>query len=268
VRRILHVVGISFLSIFSIQTIISIVDWLGRWDWLKGFMDTHPRFAVYMHTPFSYFVLMGLGLAPLWAEKVLKVPRLIAKLTNCRMVPDLTTTPVGLIFDSQSKKPGWDREKVNWEWFPEIRVVNNSDIPTTIERVEIRAWIKRGWWSGKENVAITQKQEVDDYEIDLSIDDNFKSLHYTGNRFQTMDNLTDRIRNVHLTRGIGYKGWLRFHVEQVSQADIPLLELQAFLIDSLDNKHEVQYKKKEEKEWDRNFHINLKTRAARSFKTS
>jgi hypothetical protein len=264
VRRTLHIVTVSFLSIFSIQTVISIVDWVGRWDWLQGFMNTHPRFAAYLHTPFSYLALLALGLSPLWAEKVLKKPRLIAKLSNSRIVPDLTTTPVMLMFDTQSQKPGWEKEKINWEWFPEIKVVNDSDIPTTIERVEVQAWSKRNWWSRKEEVAITQKQEVNEYEIDLSIDDNFKSLRYAGNRFRSIDNLSDKIKNVHLTRGIGYRGWLRFHVEQVSQADISCLKLQAFLIDSLDGRHKVNCKKKHEKMWDRNFHINLKSRATRS----
>jgi hypothetical protein len=261
-RRTLHLLTVGFLSVFSIQTIVSIIDWLGRWDWLETFMANHPRLAAYLHTPVSYLALLALGLGPLWAERLLKQPRLIAKLSNSRFVPDLTTTPMRLFLESQSKRPGWDKEKLNWEWFPEISVVNDSDNPTTIERVEVQAWTKRNWWSRKEKVAITQKQ-VDEYEIDLSIDENFKPLSCKGNHFRSIESLSDRINGIPLTRGIGFRGWLRFHVDQVSQADISRLKLETFLIDSLDGRHRVQHKKSDENRWDKNFHINLKTRATR-----
>jgi hypothetical protein len=124
--------------------------------------------------------------------------------------------------------------------------------------------MERHWCLAKEKVKVGQKQNMEQYEIDLSIDDNFKPLRCTGDPFRSLESLTNKIKNVPLTRGIGYRGWLRFYIEQVSQEDISRLKLELRLVDSLDGRHTIRYKKRDEQQWDRNFHIGLRTRTSSS----
>ena len=59
----------------------------------------------------------------------------MARYTNSRIIPNLHTTTVQTVFDSEQKKPGWDKHEIDWYWFIEVRLGNESDTPITVEDV-------------------------------------------------------------------------------------------------------------------------------------
>jgi len=256
VRRILQLVGIFFWSLLSLDIVVGILDWLGRWDWLVSFIGAHPRLASFVRTPFAYLGLLILGFLFLASERFLKQPRLLVRLLNSRTNPDLHTTPVAAVFESQAKTRGWDERKLDWDCFLETQVTNDSDTPTTITRLEARARVKRNWWKSEE-VKITHSEDFDGFVIDRGIDVNLKGVKYSGERYIQIPSLMEKIRNLPLTRGIGHGGWLRFRLPQVSQKDINEgnLRIDFWLVDALGGKHKLEHEKKSEQHWDKNFYI-------------
>ena len=78
-RQALRLLGFGFLSLFSLETVVSILDWLGRWDWLTAFLASHPHAAAFVHTPFAYLGFLIVGFLLLWAERKLKLPRIVGR---------------------------------------------------------------------------------------------------------------------------------------------------------------------------------------------
>jgi hypothetical protein len=146
-RQPFRTLGIIFWSLLSINIVIDILDWLGRWDWLVAFINAHPRLASFVRTPIAYLVLFILGFLFLIGERRLKQPELFCRLVNMRTIPDLQTTPMAAVFESEHKTPGWDERKIDWYSFCEVQVTNDSDTPTTISGLEVRARIKRHWFN-------------------------------------------------------------------------------------------------------------------------
>lgn len=255
-RQALRFLGIFFWSLLSLDIVVGILDWLGRWDWLVSFIGAHPRVASIVRTPFAYLGLLILGFLFLASEKFLKQPTLLVRLLNSRTVPDLHTTPVAAVFESQAKTPGWDERKLDWVCFLETQVTNDSDNPTTVTRLEARARVNPKWWKSEE-IKITHLEDFSGFVMDRGMDVNLKGVAYSGDRYVQLPSLMEKIRNVALTRGIGHSGWLRFRLPQVSQKDINegKVRIDFCLVDALGGKHKLDHKKKSEQQWDKNFYI-------------
>src|SRR5271170_5191787 len=146
-RRGLRIFGYLLLSLLSADTLIAIIDWLGRWDWLRGTMLGHPHFAAFVKTPFPNLILLILGFSFLWAERRLREPKLIARYTNSRWMPDLHSATMQMLFDSSGATPGWDEHRFDWDWFIEVQMVNDSDTPATVDGIGVSIDFKPKWWS-------------------------------------------------------------------------------------------------------------------------
>ena len=105
-RGALRVSWYSCLGLLSFSSAIWIIDWLGRWDWLKAFMLANPQVARFFHTPFPYLLLMVIGLTSLGAEKRMKEPHIVARYTNLRAIPDTHSATMQMLFDTEEKKTG------------------------------------------------------------------------------------------------------------------------------------------------------------------
>ena len=72
------------------------------------------------------------------------------------------------------------------------------------------------------------------------------------------------IKNKPLHQEIGYRGWLHLKVHQVNQRemDSQKIRIDLWLIDAMQRKHELRFRKKDERDWDKNFYIGpaVKTR--------
>lgn len=254
-RQFLRLLGYSLLSIFTVDMIIAGIDYAGRWQWLTTVIDTHPHIAVVVRTRFALLPLLVIGLLVLYAERKLKQPRLVARLINSRFVPDIHTTTIGDVFDTQEKKAGWDEKKLNWRWLAEVQVANDADTPATIEGIETRAWIRRRLWQRNVKVSAKHDPNTDDYRMDFGHDEQGGDRPFQGTQYRKVDNLIEKTRNVPLTRGIGYRGWLRIDISQVSQRDAKDLKVDIWLVDALQNRHKVHFSRREQKQWDRGFYM-------------
>ncbi len=255
-RKTLRSLGIIFWSVLSIDIVIGILDWLGRWDWLAAFINAHPRLASFVRTPIAYLGLLILGFIFLIGEHRLKQPKLLFRLMNSRTIPDLHTTPMAAVVESEHKTPGWDERKIDWYSFFEVQVTNDSDTPTTISGLEASARIKRDWLKTKP-IEIRHFEDFDGFLMDVGMDVNLKGVRHTGERHRNIPSLLAKIKEVPLTRGIGHRGWLRFRLSQVSQKDMNggHLRIDVRLIDSLGGKHKLESDKKDEQRWDKGFYI-------------
>jgi hypothetical protein len=253
--RTFRIVGFAFLSLFTAETAIAILDWLARIDWLKEFMLAHPNIAGLIRTPFSYVALLILGFGFLRAEQWLGRPRILAKFVNGRMFPDGQTTTMQMLFDQEMKVPGYNQMGIDRHWFIEVQLANESETPTTIVKVKVR--VRAGRWWNRKSYTAEQHAEMGDFLITYRFDGtgNQINIQRPNGYYEPVPNLLELIHNVALTRGIGHRGWLRFRVPKVTNDDVKTLGMDIWLVDALDGKHKVIFKKKEQKEWDNNFFI-------------
>jgi hypothetical protein len=256
-RKTLRVIGYICLSLFSVDFIISVIDWLARWDWMEAFVGTHPRIGAFLRTPFSSMTMAVFGFVALWAERHLKAPNLIARYANFRAIPDLHTTTMRVFFDTQNQVPGWDKVRIDWDWFVEVQFANASETPCTIDGLKVE--ISLGTWKDKQIFRSEYVEDLDDFDIDMSLDrqGNGHGQRYVGERYRSIPRLMGEIRNKPLLQEIGYRGWLHFKVHQVNQREMDSgkIRIDLWLIDAMQRKHELRFTKKDERNWDKNFYI-------------
>ncbi len=70
-----------------------------------------------------------------------------------------------------------------------------------------------------------------------------------------------KIEGVALEQEIGYRGWLHFKVFKVSQSEMDShkIRINIWIVDANQRKHKLHFKKKDEKNWNTDFYIGLKT---------
>ena len=256
-RQTLRFVGIVFWSLLSLDILIGVLDWLGRWDWLVSFIGAHPSVGAIVRTPFVYLGLLILGFLLLASDKFLKQPRLLVRLLNSRTTPDLHTTTLAAVFDSEAQTPGWDEQKLDWDCFLETQITNDTDNPTTVTGLEVRGLVKRNWWKKGQKIAMTHSEDFGGFMIDKGLDVKLNGIPFNGERYIPIPNLMEKIRNLPLTRGIGHNGWLRFRLPQVSQKDVNEgnVRIDFRFVDALGGKHKVEHKRNSEQQWDKKFLI-------------
>jgi hypothetical protein len=205
---------------------------------LKETVSSHWLLVLLIRNPLSYLALLVLVFLTLWGERKLKQSDIVALYTNRFLYHDLLTTPWGAGEDQINKAPGWDMRPLNWHIFVEVRLANDSDTPATLEDADITIISGHKFWFKKRHEGIHIK--------DLS-----KCWKHPGHGELT--SLMDATRNVPLTKGIGHRGWLRFHLKNCSIRETNSLRYEVALIDALQGRHLVDMKKGSEKDWDKTF---------------
>jgi hypothetical protein len=157
------------------------------------------------------------------------------------------------VFETEEKRPGWDERKLDWFWFTEVQLANDSDTATTIEDVEVR--VRTGKMFCRKEATATYVQDISNYKIERRGDND----RHGWQRYQEVPSLMGKIRGQPLMRGIGYRGWVCCDIRQVDQKSInnnPLLDI--WLVDALHGKHKVQFRGKSDLQWDQSEYEILK----------
>lgn len=256
-RQTLRVIGYACLSLFSIEFVIGVIDWFARWEWMEAFMTAHPHVAAFVKSPFSSMTLVVFGLTALWAERRLKQPNLMARYANFRAIPDLHTTSMKVMSDTQNKVPGWDEARFDWDWFVEVQFANASETPCTIDGLKFE--ISLGSGKDKHIFRAEYLEHLDDFDMDMGLNGKGEphGVRYVGERYRPIPSLMDAIRNRPLHQEIGYRGWLHFKLHQANQREMgsQKIRIDIWLIDAMQRQHELHFRKKDQKEWDNNFYI-------------
>jgi hypothetical protein len=173
-----------------------------------------------------------------------------AQFTNARVFPDIRKATMIDVLESEKKAPGWEKRAIGWEWFMEVHVVNGSR-PITIEDIKVEVKLD------SEILPSHMLDDLDDYLIDTAMDENANYHSFSGGqRYRPVDSLKGKLYAVPLAEGVGYRGWV--HVDlgmMVGQGDIGRAHLDMWLIDAFGTKHEVDFSKDDEKNWDKSFLI-------------
>jgi hypothetical protein len=235
----------------SFESIVRIVDYLGRWDWLEGAMVVHPIMASIVRGPTFPLLCLGVAILMVYGERYLKLPSVMARYTNSRINPNLATTPMQIVVDTETKKPGWDKQDIDWYWLIEVRLANESETPITVEDIEGKVRVGGNKWL-RWLFPITRKYLPVKHVRDVT---KFSTTPHEGHPgYEPLSGLLQNIKGVPLTKGIGHRGWLCFalRANQQEMHDKPSLDV--WLIDALYGRHRLIYKK-DDKAWDMSFDI-------------
>lgn len=223
-RRPLRILRVVLLYAFSIDLIIALVDYFALWQSLSQFLQSNKLAGMAVRNPLVWaFLLIVILLVPK-LEGSIKDSDIVAIYTNRLVCHDLLTTSWGAGMDQMNKTPGWDMRPLNWHIFVEVQLANDSETPGTLEDAEIKVMSGPRFWFKKHHAATHVK--------DLS-----KCWKRPGRVPLTA--LMDATRNVPLTKGIGHRGWLRFHLNDCSIRDGQTLRYEITLIDALQGRHLV-----------------------------
>jgi hypothetical protein len=194
---------------------------------------------------------LGVCILTVYGTEYLKLPKIVARFTNARTLPNLHSATMRDLFETEAKTPGWDKREFDWDWFIEIKVANDSETPVTIEDVKYRLRV------GKEIKTATLSDDLDSFLIDKGYDATLTPRGVGGHeRYIELESFMRTIRKQPIEKGRGgYRGWMHFKVEKVSQGDINRAKLAVWLIDELDRKYTVDYKKGDDQRWDNTFSI-------------
>jgi len=255
-RRILRLSGILVLTLVSLDFIIWLLDYFARWDFVKSVLERYPKLEWFVQTPYVYLVLSLVGFATLYGQYKVRQPYILGWYTNARLCPDLHSATMQMMFDTQDKKPGWDEHKFDWNWFLELRLVNDSDTPTTVHEFEARVRAGGSWLSRLTRNTRRVKASVMNNVTDFQFFER-EGYHFDRKRQVPLPSLMDKIRDEPLTRGIGHDGWIGIHVKQANQREMNTQpKLDVWVVDAYGHKHRVYFGgRKDERKWDMSFEI-------------
>lgn len=239
------------IAFLSIDALIAVADYAGRWQWLEQIMADHPPIASIVRSPTFPLLCLGVALLAVYGDKYLKLPSVIARYTNSRIIPDLRTTTWKVIFDSDSKTPGWDLHEINWFWLVEVRLANESDTAITVEDVEVRVRVGGNKWLRglfpflRRTIPSKLVRDVGKFHT---------APHGEQTDYKKVDGLVGKLQGMPLEKGHGHRGWIcvSLKTNQRHMLDRPLLDI--WLIDALYGRHALDYKKDDAK-WDMSFEM-------------
>lgn len=259
-RGALRVCAYIFAGLLSLSSIIRLIDWLGRWDWLIGFMLAHPVIALIFRSPLPYVMLMAIGLLSLGAERLVKAPNIKARYINFRAIPDLHSATVRMAFESQEKRPGWDLHRFDWDWFVEVQMVNDSEMRATLDRLKVEITLGRRW--NRKVFEFKCLDDLDSFDMDMALDGEGKrhGQRVFGERYLPIPSLMSKIKGIPLEQEIGHQGWIHFKVFQVSQREMNdhKIQINIWIVDANQREHKLHFRKRDQKTWDNNFFIGPK----------
>jgi hypothetical protein len=256
-RRLLRLTGIAILMLFSLDFLIWLLDYFARWDFIKSIFERYPKLEWFVHTPYIYVALLAVGFATLYGQYKVRQPYILAWYINARLCPDLHSATLQAMFDTEQKRPGWDTKyKFDWNWFIELRLVNDSDTPTTVHEFEVKvkaggSWLRR---------LIHNTRRIEPSLIDNMTE--FQFYHRQGYKYDPkkevrLPSLREKIKDKPLERGIGHDGWIGIHLKQANQREMnnkPTLYV--WVVDAYGNKHPVHLRSRnDERKWDMWFDI-------------
>ena len=244
--------------VLSLQFILRIADAYGQWEWLERMLIEHPTLATLVRGPYFPLICLAMMVLLVEGQKYFEQARLRSRLTNSKVIGDLTKITMKAIFDadSQSKPSGWDRIELDWLWFVEIQTANESATPVTVDEVEVSVRCRSEKWKWLplrlKKLPATPRRIFTEYRMDtnegLSLDN------------KEVPNILDKISGTPMTQGVGYRGWLAFHLK-ANQIDMNNGEaINVWLVDALRHKHKVRYKRNSDTKWDKTLTIYLDSR--------
>jgi hypothetical protein len=255
-RRLLRLCGIVFLTLFGLDFLLFLLDNAARLDFIQSFLKDHPKLDWFAHTPYVFGVLLVVAFVTLYSQYKVRQPYIIARYTNSRVCPDLHSATMQMMFDTEEKKPGWDEHKFDWNWFIELRLVNDSDTPTTVHKFETKvkaggSWLRRLTRTTR-RIEASMMNNVTDFQFYHQ-----KGFQFDRRREVPLPSLVDNIRDKPLTRGIGHDGWIGIHLKQASQREMNTKpNLDVWVVDAYGHKHRVHFPgRKDERNWDMSFEI-------------
>lgn len=202
-RKVLRTVVYLLGSVSLFQIVVGIIDWSGRWGWLKNFTLNHSAVGWFFHTPFVYLaILIGIGMS-VWIERHLREPNLLGRYVNFRAIPDLHSATMQMAFDAQNQTPGWDLARCDWDFFFDIQMVNDSDTRTTLDHFESE--IATGRLRNKKVFQCKRLDDLDSFDLDMCLDDqgHGNNQKLRGERYRDVPSLVDGLKDGPLDQASG-----------------------------------------------------------------
>lgn len=237
-RKIIRGVIIICVVALSVDAFLSVADYFGAWEWWHGAVEAHPFLQSIVRGPTFPLLCLGVVVLVIAGDKYLKQPYIVAVYTNVKIIPDLHNVTMKTMMDEEQKNPGWDLHDLKWYWLVELKMVNESEHAVTIDEEEAILRIGANKWIRK--VPFIRKQQK---MISVSSTSEFQASPNWSN----LESLLDKIKDKPLTRGVKYRGWLGFEVV-ANRRDINNSEIDIWLIDALENRHQLIYRK-DDKKW-------------------
>jgi hypothetical protein len=227
-----------------------IVSWLSTADWAAGklFASSRPKpdspgqQAFHMSQGWISLLVFCVGIGWLtfivapWKKR--SSDSISAKFLRCRWLPRDMWAPMTeqlmRAVNSGISQP------TTQHFFMEIYLVNLGQAPITIQRVEAQIEAEGERISLKFSPSI-----MDKYLFSEQKDEEMKTLPFQTriDRRLPLDDLWGKIKDVPLISNCGYRGWLSFEgLATFGALNGKIVKYQAWLIDSMDNRHPVLLK--------------------------
>ena len=116
----------------------------------------------------------------------------------------------------------------------EVHLVNRSDVSTTTQRIVCEANINGIW------IPLAQRGSLNDYQLEF--EDEVDNPSWLGGKRKRVEDLVpdlaEELRGKVLSKGVGYRGWLRFGIDLDPKETSPI-QHRIYFIDALDVSHSV-----------------------------
>jgi hypothetical protein len=213
-----------------------ILDAIGRGQTAHDIWDAAAKAKPWLRVSLSWVdpTLLTVGLALIvWAIRDLRKapatvrgpaqgPILAAHFLRLHLMP---RSPLQSMVDQVFKAAGRADYETSCDFLFKIFLVNTTDNPATVKNVTAEAQIGGEW------KALTPIEDLTDYQLELGEGPQAPRKDLT--------NLAKIIDGVPLTRGVGYRGWLRFELVADRKVLFEKVSSRVQIVDALGGSHDV-----------------------------
>lgn len=225
-RRTLFLAGAAFFGLGTVEAIFLALDLYGYFDVVRSLMERHPMLDHFFHSQMVSPMILAFGLALLITERKLKEPNIEAIFERVNLEWRLDNLDFAVIAGRIAKQVG-KSFRADCDFLAEVYLVNHADIPVTVRAIEGEFFHRKHWWSKKRKLPATFRPNIEEYRMN---DAPLKTLSY--------------LLETALERGIGHRGWLRFELLDISDADASGLKCKIRIVDALGLRHTIKSKRK------------------------
>lgn len=235
----------AILALLSFDSLLRLVDWGSRWDWLEGALAAHPYLALVVRGPLFPLICVLACVVIIYGERYLRISDIRAEIIRIELHPKLGLVPVKMM-DEIHRIAGSETYNLTCDLMVEIFLVNHSDSTVTIR--SFGGSIK----TKSKTILLVPAEDFAKYTLKIERKNRSSGFQSTETCYEPLLDLNHKLHGIALHRGVGYQGWLGFTANELDRKEAEAVKFNLYVLDSLGNRHRIRSTKSKASEPDGN----------------
>jgi hypothetical protein len=235
VRRLFKTAIYFVLGLLSVESFVWVADWSGRAQWVHDVLIAHPHIDAIVRGPAFPLICLILCVAVVKSQEYFSSPDIRVKCLRAYLQAKVGQVS-GNSFDGLLKHIKDVPPKIDYDLVLSLEMVNRSE-SATLKPFDGYVVV--------DGTRIPLKPCPDFKNYSIRVDRrNYRpnGSHETESQYTPLSNLWEKIGSSPLERGVEFKGWIGFRVEDLDRRNAHRIKLKLWAVDAFGGRHSVNIK--------------------------